>query len=192
MGLVNGVAVGFIMAIMNVSVVQYITSDPAAIGLLSTVAGFFGWLANYPSGRLSDTIGRKKIVIVGQLGTRVATFMIPFAKTIDQLLIIYTVRSISFNMSSPVYRALQADLVPKQIRGKIFGTVQTLFNLGAATSPFGGYIYEYLDSIRITILGQVLPGSAILFWISAVMGLLTTLLFALYVVEPDIHREEMG
>jgi len=184
MGLANGIAVGFIMAILNVFVVQYITSDPAAIGLLSTVAGALGWLANYPSGRLSDSIGRKKLVIIGQLGTRLSTFLIPFARSLDQLLVIYTIRSISFNMSSPVYRALQADLVPARIRGKVFGTVQALFNIGAATSPLGGYIYEPLSHIRISFLSYVLPGPAILFWISAFIGLFTTMLFALFVVEP--------
>ncbi len=184
MGLANGVAVGFIMAIVSIFVVQYITSDPVALGMLSTVAGVLGWMANYPSGYLSDRIGRKKIVIAGQLGTRLATFLIPFAKSLNDLLVIYTVRSVSFNMSSPVYRALQADLVPTRMGGKVFGTVQALFNLGAAISPLGGYIYETLSGIKIDFFGYILPGVAILFWIGAFIGLFTTLLFALFVVEP--------
>lgn len=66
------------------------------------------------------------------------------------------------------------------MRGKVFGTVQALFNLDAGISPLGGYIYETLSGIKIDFFGYILPGVAILFWIGAFIGLLTTLLFALF------------
>lgn len=184
MGFANGVAMGFVAPIAGIFIIQYITSDPEALGWLSTISGIMGFIVNYPAGRLSDVYGRKKIIVSAQLGTRFLTFIIPFSKTFNDILIIYSLRSIMFNILSPVYRALQADLVPIKIRGRVFGTVQSLFNIGAALAPLGGLIYSRIQHITINIFGFLLPGVAILFWTSATIGLVATIIFALYVVEP--------
>lgn len=184
MGLANGVAMGLVAPITNVFVIQYITSDPAAIGYLSTIAGFVGFLVNYPAGRISDVIGRKKIVVVAQLMTRTVTFLMPFTKRYDELVALYSTRAAAFNIMSPAYRALQADLVPKKLRGRVFGTVQSLFNIGAASSPLGGYLYEISAKWTFNIFGYIVPGVAVSFWLSTAIGLFTTILFILYVIEP--------
>ncbi|MEX0567857.1 MAG: MFS transporter, partial [Candidatus Njordarchaeota archaeon] len=184
MGLANGIAMGFVAPIAGIFIIQYITSDPEALGWLSTISGIMGFIVNYPAGRISDVFGRKKIIVSAQLGTRILTFIIPFSRTFNEIRIIYSMRSVMFNILSPVYRALQADLVPLKIRGKVFGTVQSLFNLGAALAPIGGLIYSRIQYFTINLFGYLLPGVAILFWISAIVGLIATTIFALYVVEP--------
>ncbi|MCD6483626.1 MAG: MFS transporter [Candidatus Odinarchaeota archaeon] len=190
LGLANGVAMGFVAPISSVFVIQYITSDPAAMGWLSTVAGIAGFIVNYPSGRLSDRFGRRKLVITGQLASRTATFLVPFVRTFDQLVGVYSLRSMAFNISSPPFRALQADLVPKRLRGKVFGTVQSMFNLGAALAPIGGILYQISNSWHFDILGYWVPGVAVSFWFSALIGLVATILFILYVKEPTPEEKE--
>ncbi len=185
MGFANGIAVGFVFPVFNIFVIQYVTSDPVALGWLSTISGAAGILANYPAGYISDRIGRKNIVISGQLITRISTFILPFIRTFRDLLIISITRSIAFNIMSPAYRALQADLVPKQLRGKVFGTVQSLFNAGSALAPLGGLVYKHLSDSRLIIFGISLPAIAIVFWISALIGIFTTILFIIFVKEPE-------
>ena len=190
MGLANGVAMGLVAPITSIFVIQYITSDPAAIGYLSTIAGFVGFLVNYPAGYISDIVGRKKIVILAQLMTRTVTFLMPFTKKYGDLVLLYSTRAAAFNMMSPAYRALQADLVPKKLRGRVFGTVQSLFNVGAASAPIGGYIYQISAKWSFNILGYIVPGVAVSFWLSAAIGIFTTILFILFVIEPTRELKE--
>jgi len=190
MGFANGIAMGLVAPITQIFIIQYITADPAALGLLSTIAGAVGFTINYPAGYISDKIGRKKVVISGQLTTRVVTFTLPFAKTFEDLVVLYSLRAAAFNIMSPAYRALQADLVPKQLRGKVFGTVQSLFNFGAATAPLGGYLYQIASKWKIYLLGQTIPGIALSFWLSAGIGLFTAILFILFVQEPEKKTRE--
>ena len=191
MGLANGFAMGFVAPISSLFIAHYITSDPVILGSLATMAGMLGLAASYPAGRLSDIIGRKKIVVVGQLSTRFLTFYLPFVRKVDELFIVYVTRSIAFNVMSPAFRALQADLVPQRLRGKIFGNVQALFNFGAAFAPLGGYLYWKLSEWSIEFLNYTLPGVALIFWISAIIGFMTTIMFILWVYEPEKTEKEI-
>lgn len=190
MGLANGVAVGFVFPVMQVFIMQYITSDPLVIGLISSVSGAVGVAANYPAGWLSDRIGRKRLIVLGQLSLRTATALIPFVRTVDELLALSVARSLMFNIVSPAYRALQADLVPLHIRGRVFGTVQSLFNFGAALAPLGGLVYAHLSTSVISVAGTLIPAVAVVFWFSATLGFITTALFILYVPDPTKLRTQ--
>lgn len=187
MGFANGIAMGLVAPVSQIFVIEYITADPSAIGILATVAGFAGFLVTYPAGFISDKIGRKKIIVSGQIVSRSATFFLPFVKDFNALLTLYAGRTMAFNIMSPPYRALQADLVPKKLRGKTFGTVQTLFNFGAAFAPLGGLLYQIASNWSFNILDYTVPGVAVSFWLSAFIGIITTVLFILFVHEP---REE--
>ncbi|MHA1615702.1 MAG: MFS transporter [Candidatus Njordarchaeales archaeon] len=189
MGFANGVSMGFVSPLFTLYVNEYVTSDPVVLGWLSTISALAGILVSYPAGYISDITGRKNIIILGQLGTRTMTLVLPFIRTVPGLLGVYVIRTVSFNIMSPVYRALQGDLVPRELRGKVFGTVQTLFNLGAAASPFGGWIYLYTSDLTFNILGYILPGVAVVFILSALIGYFSTALFILFVPEPR-KREE--
>jgi len=190
MGFANGIAMGLVAPITNLYVIEYITADPSAIGLLSTVSGFAGFVVNVPSGYLSDKIGRKKLVVYGEAVARSITFIFPFIRNFNEILVLYSARSIAFNIMSPAYRALQADLVPKEIRGLVFGTVQSLFNFGAALSPIGGYFYQIASKWQINLFGLIVPGVALSFWLSALIGIFTTILFILYIKEPTKELKE--
>ncbi len=185
MGFANGIAMGFVAPIMNIFITQYITADPTVLGIIASISGGLGIAVSYSAGRISDKVGRKKMVISGQLISRTMTMITPLIKDVDELLIVVSLRVAAFNISSPAYRALQGDLVPKQIRGRVFGTVQTLFNFGAALSPLGGYIYQLLSKDTIYLISIQVPAVAVLFWMSALIGFITVMLFALYVPEPN-------
>ncbi len=80
-------------------------------------------------------------------------------------------------------RALQADLFPERIRGRLIGTSQTLFNVGAVFgAPLGGFLYDLLW--RIDSLSYILlPGVALPFLISSLLGIVTTTLILVYIKE---------
>ncbi len=93
-------------------------------------------------------------------------------------------------MYIPSFRALQADISPREIRGKVFGTVQAIFNIGAVLGPIvGGQLYQQYAPKKILLIGITLPGAAISFLVSAIIGLFSLRLFALYVEEPSTPQQ---
>ncbi|MDK2372585.1 MAG: MFS transporter [Candidatus Korarchaeota archaeon] len=185
MALANGFAMGFIAPIMSLYIIQFISSDPAAIAVVTTISGLFGLAAAYPGGRLSDRFGRKPLILIAGVSSRLMTLLIPTARDVEGLTVISTIRSIAFNMYIPSFRALQADIAPRNIRGKVFGTVQAMFNVGAVLGPVvGGQLYKDFAPRNVQVGSIVLPGAALSFIASASIGLFTLLLFALFVEEP--------
>jgi len=184
MAAANGIAMGFSGPLMSLFVVQYIDADPAALAAVTTVSGLVGMLAAYPSGRLSDAVGRKVIVVAGGAASRVMTALIPLARSVRDLTAIATARSVAFNSFQPVMRALQADLVPARMRGRVFGTVQAAFNVGAVVGPMlGGYLYRACQGREIVIAERALPGISMSFWAGVGIGLTALAVFAAFVEE---------
>ncbi len=181
-GFANGVGMGLVAPFMLLYLVEFVTSDPAAIAYVTLISGIAGVLATYPAGYLSDKIGRRALIAAGILASRTTTILIPFARTVESLTAVATARSIAFNAYTPAFRALQADLVPEELRGRVFGTVQMFFNIGAVVGPLvGGPLYRMYAERNI----GPLPGVAVSFLVSALLGYIALVIFLLYVREPE-------
>jgi len=187
----NGVVNGFGMGIMNTSaivyVIQEVVKDPAGLGLLYSVGGLAIVISSILAGHASDRIGRRKgLVLVGYVLSRPLLFLIPFVRDLWALTFLYVVISLSFGIGMPLMRVLQAELTPSRIRGTIFGLQQTFFNSGAAVgSLIGGYLCAVLSTRSFNLLGFEVSGITIPFWITASLGVLTTILFWIYVHDPS-------
>lgn len=185
MALANGFAMGFSGPLMGLFVVQFISSDPAALAIVTTVSGAIGLAAAYPAGKLADAFGRRPIIIAGGLASRLMTALMPFSSDVEGLTALATVRSIAFNSSQPAMRALQADLVPESVRGRIFGTVQAMFNVGAVVGPLlGGQLYGHFHEVTLSLGPISAPGVALSFWVGALIGIFSIIVFAAFVEEP--------
>ncbi len=69
---------------------QFISSDPSAIAIVTTISGIIGLAAAYPGGRLSDKISRKGIVINSGAFARLMTAVIPVARDLGSYISLYT------------------------------------------------------------------------------------------------------
>ena len=182
---VSGIGVGFIIPIMVLFYTDRFNMTPVGIGAIISISGFIGLISSYFAGRYSDKVGRKPLIAIGNYSSRIAGALLPFTGSATMAGIVVTVRSLGFNISMPAFRALRADLVPPQVRGRMFGLFGTAFTAGSVVGPIlGTWIYDTYRATTFTMLGLAVPGYGIPFFINAILGLLSTTMIMLLIEEP--------
>lgn len=183
-----GFSVGFIIPISVLYFGDVFAASSLQIGMILSGSGFVGLACNLYAGRLSDRIGRKPIIALGSLPSRLATIAFPFAPDLVSAAGITIFRAFGHNVAMPASRALRADLVPETVRGKLFGRFAAFFSLGAVLGPaLSTWIYEIyrFSDFRIPWLGNlVVRGVGIPFLISSAIGLFSLFLLLAFVEEP--------
>ena len=183
---VSGIGVGFIIPIMVLFYTDRFGMSPVGIGTIITVSGFIGLLASYVAGRFSDRVGRKPLIGFGNYVSRLAVLVLPFTRSITEAGIVVSVRSLGFNVSMPAFRALRADMVPPEVRGRLFGLFGTAFTAGSVVGPIlGTWIYDTYRFTTFDVMGLAVPGYGVPFIINSVLGLLTTTMIMLLIREPS-------
>ena len=182
---ISGIGVGFIIPIMVLFYTDRFGMSPMGIGTIISISGFIGLIASYAAGKYSDKIGRKPLIGFGNYVSRIAGGLLPFTGNITQAGIVVSIRSLGFNMSMPAFRALRADLIPPEVRGKMFGLFGMAFTAGSVVGPIlGTWIYDTYRFTTFNVLGIEVPGYGIPFYINAVLGILTTTMVMLFIEEP--------
>jgi len=187
-GLVNGFAMGLVMSVAMVYAIEYVVKDPATIGGIMSLAAVVGLIMAYPGSWLSDRIGRKWVIVASMIPSRIAIILMPYTRDLTSFTTVFLLRTVSFNVSMPVMRALQADMVSVDLRGRVFGLQQAFSNLGMLIGPLvGSYLYY---SLRSKAFAPWLPGVAVPFIIAGVLGLISLILFVLFVTELSVEDSE--
>lgn len=191
-GVANGIGVGFIMPIGVLFYNDKFGIQPVQIGFIFSITGFIGLGASWLAGRLSDRFGRKPLIGLGGISSRALGIMIPLTANINQAAVVQSIRSLGFNISMPSMRALRADLVPPESRGRLFGYFTTAFTSGSVIGPIlGTWIYSMFRYENFNVGGINVPGLGIPFFVNAMIGLATTFMLLLFVKVPE-KRERMS
>ena len=181
----SGVGVGFIIPIMVLFYTDRFGMSPVGIGTIISISGFIGLVSSYVAGKYSDKVGRKPLIGFGNYVSRIAGGLLPFTGNITQAGIVVSIRSLGFNVSMPAFRALRADLIPPEFRGKMFGLFGMAFTAGSVAGPIlGTWIYDTYRFATFNLLGLEFPGYGIPFFINAILGILTTTMIMLFIEEP--------
>lgn len=99
-------------------------------------------------GKAVDVFGRKRALVLAHLIFIPATVFFIFARGFMGFALIYFFFAIAFAIFGPATAALQADIVPKEMRGRIMGSIGALYILmGALGSLMGGFLYENVSVI---------------------------------------------
>lgn len=186
---VNGIGVGFIIPIMALFYVDKFGIEPLEIGVILSFSGFIGLFASWLAGRVSDRVGRKPLIVAGSLFSRLFSFLLPLTGDVPQASAALSLRSLGFNISMPALRALRADLTPPEVRGHFFGLFMTAFTAGDIIGPLiSTYLYDILRAEVFEIGGLQLPGYGIPFFVQAILGVASTIMLQVLVMEPR-HSE---
>ncbi|MHA2111877.1 MAG: MFS transporter [Candidatus Hodarchaeales archaeon] len=117
------------------------------IGIITLVgAPIGGWMSDHSSKKLTvSTSG----VIRGILG-----LLFGLQAGIIGILVLLALQRFLFAILQPAFRAMQNDYIPSEVRGKEFGIVQALFNLGSVFGPIiGGWLYDLFFMQTISLPG---------------------------------------
>ncbi len=82
------------------------------------------------AGKLADTIGRKKVMVLGLVVCSVVTVMYPFSTTVLFLLVLRFVHGFSAGFYPTAATALITDVLPEHSRGGAMGVWGTFISLG--------------------------------------------------------------
>lgn len=184
----NGFAVGFIAPVGVLFLAEMFGATPFQRGVILSVSGFMGILCNFFAGKLADLWGRKPVIAIGSISSRLASLVLPFTVNLWEATGVMAFRSLGINVSMPAGRALRADLVPAKIRGKLFGRFAACFSTGMiAGALLGPWLFHEFQSQKFKVEwlgGLEVQGIGFPFIVSGIMGLIALALLIIFVKEP--------
>ena len=147
------------------------------IGMLNAFPALLGNLLQIPYGILSERVkDRRKLVIIGSLFNRLSwllmgflPFIVPGGYGVSAVILIATIRVVVSNLGVPAWTSIQAEIIPREIRGKYYSNRNVVLNIsGLVATLVAGKLLTmaYPDNYRI------------LFIIASVIGLFSTFTFA--------------
>jgi DHA1 family tetracycline resistance protein-like MFS transporter len=109
-------------------------ASPLQIGLLTAVYSFFQLIASPILGRLSDRYGRKKLLIISQLGSAAGYLLLGLAGNLPLLFLSRIIDGITGGNIS-IAQAYIADVTTKENRAQGMGLMGAAFGLGFIFGP---------------------------------------------------------
>ncbi len=130
-------------------------------------------------GALSDSFGRKPIVVVGLVGFLIGSIGCALSNDIGQLLIFRAVQGLSVGAGMVVGRAMIRDLFNETDAQKLMSMVTLWFGIAPAIAPIiGGHLYVWF-------------GWHAIFWFLAVItaALIVVIVFSIHETLPEEKRQ---
>jgi MFS family permease len=113
-------------------------------------------LISTPAGRLSDRIGRRRMIIAGWLVYAIIYFGFALAQGSWQIFALYITYGFYYGLTYGTINALLADLVPAELRGTAYGTYNAMVGIIAfPASLIAGILWQGMGSWNG--LGQSAP-----------------------------------
>ncbi len=140
--------------------------DVRMVGILTTALFLSSAIVRVPSGKLSDSIGRRPVILLGLLLEALGILM--FLST-DFVLITFgsIVTGVGMGLANPAGFALLSDLIPPEMRGFAMGASSASLQLGVFVGPavmgFVAGAYDYSMVFILTSLVTILAATLINF-----------------------------
>lgn len=102
-------------------------------------------LVSYPASRLSDRIGRKKLLVAGYLVYGLVYFGFALNNQLSALWFLFGIYGLYIGFTEGVEKALVSDIAPGQLRATAIGLHATLVGIGLfPASLFAGLLWKFL------------------------------------------------
>jgi DHA1 family multidrug resistance protein-like MFS transporter len=148
----------YAMDIIGVTSLQWSLIGTAQIAVSIVVGLPVGWVV--------DKIERKRALLLGHLLSAPILFLIAFSRGFIPLLFLMISSSVAIRVQLTSFTAEQADLIPKEMRGRLMGMMGTVGTLWwAIVSSVFGFLYQ-IDPVKpfiLTIIFDMVTIAIILF-----------------------------
>lgn len=179
---INGFGNAMIFPIIALFLDDYYLLDPEIIALIIGVVGILALSGNPLGGILSDKVARKHVVWTSGLLRGGLYLFLGIKWGLLAVIVMFTFQRFLWAIYQPAFRATQSELIPEAVRGKEFGLVQALFNLGSVLGPIiGGALYDQLLGITFNLFGVVYLGAGVTFALAGILGIIGSFTFLLFV-----------
>jgi len=133
---------GIILPLLPYIAEKY-SAGPFQIGMLTATYSFFQLIASPILGRLSDRYGRKKLLIISQLGSAVGYLILGLAGNLPLLFLSRIIDGATGGNIS-ITQAYIADVTTKENRARGMGMIGAAFGLGFIFGPaIGGFLSRF-------------------------------------------------
>ncbi len=177
-----GGAIGLTMPLTALLYSDKFGVEPLTIGAIISATGLIGLAASWLAGRVSDSLGRKPVLALGEGVGRLMGFILPLMPTVNLTAFCHLLRKTGFSVSRPATDALKADVAPPGHRAEFFGYYQTAYRVGDIIFPVvGTYLYASLFTSSFTLGGVTIPGYAVPYLLSSFLGLAGLLVALVFV-----------
>ncbi len=123
---------------------DHFTSNLAVLLLTFTPAAVVYGVAPAPLGRLSDRVGRRRLMAGGLAVAGIVAAIFPSLPHVALLGAIWTLEALCVSAAVPAEGALVADLTGGDRRGRAYGFYSFAVGLGATLGPLlGGWLYDH-------------------------------------------------
>ncbi|MBC7320587.1 MFS transporter [bacterium] len=110
--------------------------DTATVLLLYLAYNLVYMAFAYPAGRLSDRIGRKRLIVVGYLFYGLVYLGFAIVKNQSTVWLLFALYGIYIGLTEGVQKALISDIAPVDIRATLIGLHATLEGIGLLPASF--------------------------------------------------------
>jgi len=140
---INGFSWSMIMPFIILYALQVISLSPSQWGFISTIESVVILTLRIPGGILADRCSRKSLLLIASLWD-IGYFMVFInSRSFLQIFIAIIIRRIVLTLADPAWPALQADLIPRRQRGRVFSILNALSAFsGFFGSIVGGYLFD--------------------------------------------------
>ncbi|WP_145025068.1 MFS transporter [Paenibacillus sp. Y412MC10] len=148
--------IGLIIPIMP-SYMNLLHINGSVLGLLVAAFSITQLVFSPIAGRLSDSIGRKKVILAGLLLFAVSEWLFGASSTLPFLFLARMLGGVSAALVMPAVMAYTADVTSEEERGKGMGFINAAITTGFIIGPgIGGYLAEY--GIRVPFYAAAVGG----------------------------------
>lgn len=175
------IILGLLAMLMPLSIDMYLPALPVIAGQFGVPAGsaqmtlstyILGFaLGQLLYGPMADSIGRKPVILGGTLIFAAAAVACALAQSIDQLITMRFFHGLAAAAASVVINALMRDIYPREEFSRMMSFVMLVTTIAPLLAPMiGGAVLVWFSWHMI-------------FWITAVAGLLVSVMIAFFIHE---------
>ena len=136
-------------------------------GIFFTVFAVTLVLVRALAGKLSDSRGRKAVIVPGMLIITLGLFVLSIANSFSLFIAAAFLYGLGFGLVHPTIMALLVDRVSDRTRGAAMGTFTAAFDLGIGLGSIVlGVVLQYFGFMAMYLLGGLIVFAAAIWFIA--------------------------